>query len=198
MNDGINQYITASVIKTLREQKQYTQKQLAGLLQVSDKTVSKWETGKGFPDISLIEPLAKALSVSVIELLSGEYVTNRNKTAKMTRTKFYICPICGNIIHSTGEGTFSCCGILLPPQECEEEDGLHIIRAEEIDGEYHIELDHEMTKEHSISFIAYMTVDRMEMKKLYPEQSPQASFRKRGHGDIYVYCNHHGLFRVRI
>lgn len=52
-----------------------TQIELARKINVSDKTISKWETGKGLPDISLIETLAKALNVSVIELMSGEYVT---------------------------------------------------------------------------------------------------------------------------
>ena len=66
----MNNYVTGAVIKTLREKKKMTQSQLAQQLCVSDKTISKWETGKGFPDISLLEPLAKALQLSVPELLS--------------------------------------------------------------------------------------------------------------------------------
>ena len=80
-------YVTGSTIKALREKKNYTQKQLADRLAVSDKTISKWETAKGLPDITLLEPLAKELGVSVAELLSGECITNRNRAGNMLRTK---------------------------------------------------------------------------------------------------------------
>lgn len=55
-----------------RKQKKYTQRQLADILGISDKTVSKWECGNGFPEISLLLPLCEALEISVNELLSGE------------------------------------------------------------------------------------------------------------------------------
>lgn len=116
----MNHYITSSVIKTLREKQGLTQAQLAQQLCVSDKTVSKWESGRGLPDISLIEPLAKALRVSVPELLSGELMQNGNRSANIRRTKLYVCPLCGNIFHSTGSAMVSCCGITLPPLEAEE------------------------------------------------------------------------------
>ena len=67
----MDQYVTGSTIKALREKKKLTQKQLAELLAVSDKTISKWETQKGLPDITLINPLAETLGVSIGELLSG-------------------------------------------------------------------------------------------------------------------------------
>ena len=73
----MNTYITGSVIKKLREEKGITQLQLAEELGVTDKAVSKWETGKGFPDITLIESLSQSLGVSVMELLSGEAVKSR-------------------------------------------------------------------------------------------------------------------------
>ena len=57
----MNNYITGAAIKALREKNRLTQQQLAEKLCVSDKAISKWETGKGFPDISLIEPLANVL-----------------------------------------------------------------------------------------------------------------------------------------
>lgn len=62
--DNMNTYVTAEIIKQLREKKGLTQSGLAKIIGVSDKAVSKWETGKGLPDISLIEPLSAALSVS--------------------------------------------------------------------------------------------------------------------------------------
>lgn len=191
-------YVTGNTIKTLREKKGLTQKQLADILIVSDKTVSKWETGKGLPDISLIESLAKALGVSLAELLSGECVINRNRSANMLRTKFYVCPICGNVIHSIGEGVFSCCGVTLPVQEAEESDEEHAIHVEKIENEYYVTMDHPMTKTHFISFFAYITWDRVQMVKLYPEQDAQARFPMSGRGVIYAYCNQHGLFKTKI
>lgn len=80
-----------------------TQTELADKLSVSDKTISKWETAKGYPDISLLEPLAKIFAVYVTELISGNTVNNKNISANMIRSKFYVCSICGNIIHSMGE-----------------------------------------------------------------------------------------------
>ena len=59
-------------VAQLRKEKGLTQKELADLLHVTDKAVSKWETGKGFPDLKLLEPLAQALGVSLVELLQGE------------------------------------------------------------------------------------------------------------------------------
>ena len=57
----MNQYVTGAMIRRLREEKRITQQQLADRLGVSGKAVSKWETGRGYPDITLIEPLAAAL-----------------------------------------------------------------------------------------------------------------------------------------
>lgn len=191
-------YVTGNTIKTLREKKNYTQKQLADLLNVSDKTISKWETGKGLPDISLLEPLAKNLSVSVAELLSGEYVTNINRSGNMLKNKFYVCPVCGNIIHSTGEGSFNCCGITLPAQEADEIDEKHDLKISRIENDWYISIEHPMSKEHYISFFAYITSNRVQITKLYPEQNPEVRFPLSGRGIIYAYCNQHGLFSKRI
>ena len=109
----MNQYVTGAMIKSLREKCKLTQLQLAGRLGVSDKTVSKWETGKGYPDITLLEPVADALSVSVAALLSGNMVCNSNVSANVMRSRFYICPVCGNIIHSMGEAGVHCHSVLL-------------------------------------------------------------------------------------
>ena len=96
----MNHYITSTTIKTLREKLRMTQSQLAMKLCVSDKTISKWETGRGLPDISLIEPLANVLQVSIPELLSGELIINKNRSANILKSNLYVCPICGNIFHS--------------------------------------------------------------------------------------------------
>lgn len=187
-------YITGDTIKILREKKKLTQKQLAEKLTVTDKAVSKWETGRGLPDISLLSELAGALSVSVPELLTGDIAANRNVSANMKRSKFYVCPICGNVIHAMGEGAFSCCGIRLPLLEEETADGAHRIVVENVEDEMFITLDHPMEKGHFISFIAYVSDNGIQMEKLYPEQSPELRFRRMGHGKLFAYCNRHGLF----
>lgn len=191
-------YITGETIKRLREKKKLTQKELAEKLMVSDKTVSKWETGKGLPDLSILSELANALSVSVPELLTGDVAVNRNISANMKRSQFYVCPICGNVIHAMGEGAFSCCGIRLPEQDAEDPDELHRIYVENLDGELYVYLDHPMEKGHSISFMAYVTDCHLQMEKLYPEQAAQAHFRRVGRGTIFAFCNRHGLFSVKI
>ena len=123
-------YVTGKMIKELRERKHLTQRQLAEMCQISDKTVSKWETERGLPDIGLIEVLATNLGVSVAELLAGEYAVNSNRSANMNKIKFYVCPICGNVIQSTGEGSYTCCGITLPLLQREDEDERHQIEVE--------------------------------------------------------------------
>lgn len=187
-------YITGDTIKKLREKKKLTQKQLAEKLMVTDKAVSKWETGRGFPDISILSELAEALSVSVPELLTGDVAANKNVSANMKRSKFYVCPICGNVIHAMGEGVFSCCGIRLPALEEEAPDRAHRIMVESVEGELFLSLNHPMEKGHFVSFIAYISDNGIQMEKLYPEQSPELRFRKMGHGSIFSFCNRHGLF----
>ena len=194
----MNNYITGKIIKELREKRSLTQLELADIIGVSDKTVSKWETGKGLPDISLIEPLSKALNVSVIELMNGEQISNQNIASNMLKSKFLVCPICGNIIHTMGENINSCCGVNLPVLEADEENEKHIINCDVVENEYFVSADHEMTKNHYISFIAYVTNDRCEIQKLYPEQNAEARFLRRGKGIIYIYCNKDGLMKKNI
>lgn len=191
----MNDYVTGTTIKKLREERGMTQLELANQIGVSDKTISKWETLKGLPDITLIESLAKALKISVVELFTGEYRVNQNISSNMLRSKLFVCPICGNVVHSQGDAAISCCGILLPALEGEEETGEHLIHCERIEDEYSVRVDHEMTKEHYISFLAYVTSDRFEMVKLYPEGHSEARFLIRGQGILYAYCNKHGLIR---
>lgn len=191
-------YITGNTIKKLREKKGITQKELADMISVSDKTVSKWETNKGLPDIRISEELAKALGVSLPELLTGDLKINGNISGNMKKVKFYVCPVCGNVITAVGEGHFSCCGIPLPCLDAEAQDEMHQISAETVDGEYYVSMQHDMSKEHYISFIAYVTCDSVEIVKLYPEQDISVRFRKKGHGMLYVYCNRHGLFRTSV
>ena len=190
-------YITSATIRALREDKRYTQRDLAELIGVTDKAVSKWETSKGLPDITLIEPLSQALGVSVAELLSGECAHNANRAANMLRTRFYVCPVCGNVVHATGEGAFSCCGILLPALEAEEADDEHRLVIEQVEHDFYVTMDHPMTKQHYLSFMAYVTSDRIHLRKLYPEQASEARFPMAGSGKLYAFCNRHGLFEAK-
>jgi len=193
----MNQYITGSMIKRLREKNKMTQQLLAEKINVSDKTVSKWETGRGYPDISLIEPLSRALGVSVIELFSGENVTNTNRAFNMLRVKLYVCPICGNVIQSAGETVISCCGIILPLLEAEHPDEEHKLHIEKIEDEYYTSVSHEMSKSHYISFILAVRDDGCEIKKFYPEGNAEARFDLRRTSYFYYYCNRHGLFKQK-
>ena len=194
----MNNYVTGGAIKALREQRNLTQAELADKIGVSSKTVSKWETAKGLPDITLLQPLAAALGVSVIELMNGEPIANQNVSGNMLRSKFYVCPLCGNIIHTTGAALVGCCGITLPALEAEEPDEDHGVTVEHVEDEHFITVPHPMTKGHYISFIASVTSDRLQMVKLYPEGNPETRLQLRGRGYLYYYCNQHGLFRKKI
>ena len=194
----MDNYITGATIKRLCEAKGITQTQLAEQIGVSDKAVSKWETAKGLPDITLIEPLAKALGVSVMELMSGDTVINKNVSSNILRSKFYVCPVCGNVIRTTGDTVVSCCGIALPPLEAEETDGAHEITVEKVEDEHFITVNHEMTKTHFVSFVAYLTSDRVQFVKFYPEGNAETRLQLRGRGYLYIFCNKHGLMKKRI
>lgn len=190
----MNSYVTGKTIKQLRESRNMTQGALAEKIGVSSKTVSKRETAKGLPDISLLQPLARALGISVIELMNGEHIANKNISANMLRSLFYVCPVCGNAVHALGNTVVSCCGITLPAQEAEEADDDHGVTIENVEDEHFITVHHPMTKEHYISFIAHVTSDTLRMVKLYPEGNPQTRLQLRGKGYLYYYCNRHGLF----
>ena len=192
----MNKYVTGSVIRRLRENKKMTQEELAEKIFVSGKAVSKWETGKGFPDISLIEPLAKALDISVIELLSGEDIRNNNRSSNMAKGEFYVCPVCGNIIHTTGETLVSCCGITLPPLVPESADSEHEIKVNVVENEYFVTVEHSMEKDHFISFLAAISDQQVQFFKLYPEGRTETRFQINRVKKIYAYCNRHGLFQL--
>lgn len=192
----MNQYVTGAMIKRLREEKGMTQRVLAEKVGVSEKAVSKWETGRGYPDISLIELLAGALEVSIIELFSGEDITNTNRSFDMRRMNLYVCPICGNIIQSSGRAVVSCCGVVLPALEAEAPDDDHNISIDRVEDEYYVTVSHEMSKTHYISFIIASCDDGYEVRKLYPEGNAEARFKIRGVRRIIFFCNRDGLFSV--
>ena len=190
--------VTGATIRMLREKKGMTQTELAKRLDISDKTVSKWENSRGLPDVSILEPLARALDVSLTELLSGEKIVNRNVSGNMLRARFYICPVCGNVLYSLGDAAISCCGIQLSACVAELPDQNHEIVVEQVENEHFLTVLHPMTKQHYISFLAYVSSDRLQLVKLYPEGNAQTRLQLRGMGYLYLYCNKHGLMRKKI
>lgn len=194
----MNTYVTGTTIKLLREQRKMTQSELAERIGVSSKTISKWETAKGLPDITLLQPLAQVLGISVIELMNGEQILNKNISTNLLRGKFYVCPLCGNIIHCTGSTVVSCCGITLPALEPEEADEDHMLTVKRVEDEHFVTIHHPMTKTHFISFAAFVTTDRVQLVKFYPEGNAETRLQLRGMGQIYYYCNQHGLFILNL
>ena len=73
----MNAQKTGSLIATIRKEQNHTQQDLANELGVSSAAISKWERGIGFPDVSLIEPLAISLGITIAELFKGERLENR-------------------------------------------------------------------------------------------------------------------------
>jgi len=194
----MNQYVTGTIIRQLREKSGMTQAELAEKLYVSDKTVSKWENAKGYPDISLLESIAKVFGISVAELMAGKAVSNGNVSGNMLRSKFYVCPVCGNVIHSMGEAVINCHGVLLAPAQAEATDEEHKIFVEGVEDEYYVRIEHDMTKQHYISFAAALSMDRIQMVKLYPEGNPEARFKVNGVKKLFFYCNRDGLFSLNV
>ena len=194
----MNTYITGTTIRQLREARKLTQAELGERIGVSSKTVSKWETARGLPDVSLLQPLAQALGISLIELMNGQQVVNRNMSANLLRSRFYVCPICGNAVHALGDAVISCCGLTLPVLEAETADETHSVAIETVEDEQFLTIAHPMSKEHYISFVAYVTSDRVQMVKFYPEGNAETRLQLRGRGLLYYYCNRHGLFQRKI
>ena len=182
----------------LRKAKGLTQKQVADKLGIVPKTVSKWETGHGFPDVSTVSALADILGVSEKTILSGDLEQNLESANNMKRTKFYVCPHCGSFLQGTGNGQVVCCGKQLEALTAVSADDEHTINISEIEDDFYIEFNHAMTKEHYISFVSYVRFDRVLTIKLYPEQDSAVRFPKMYGGKIYFYCSKHGLFEYQM
>lgn len=182
-----------NLICYLRKEKGMTQKKLADAMNISDKTISKWERGLGCPDVSLLPELSALLSVNIEKILSGELSPNDYVGGNMKKIKFYVCPECDNIITSTGTVSISCCGRVLEELEPVKADENHALNLETIEYEWFVSSTHSMTKDHYISFVAFVTGDKILMAKQYAEWPIQLRFQKFGHGKLYSYCTKHGL-----
>ena len=181
------------LILTLRKEKNMTQKDIALAMNISDKTISKWERGLGCPDISLLKGLSDILGVNIEKILLGDLDPSKIDGGNMKRVKFYICSNCNNVITATGNAEVSCCGRKLEALVLNKEDENHKLKIEEIENDYYITIDHDMTKSHYISFLAYVQFDRVLVVKMYPEQDPQVRIPQMRKGKLYFYCTEHGL-----
>lgn len=182
------------LICQLRKEKGMTQKRLADQMNISDKTVSKWECGLGCPDVSLLPCLSKILGIDIEKILAGDLDSNESIGGNMKKVRFYVCSECGNIITSTGDATISCCGRKMEPTEAKKADEKHKLTVEQIETEWYLSSDHEMTKDHHISFIAIATGDKLLLTKQYPEWNIQLRLPKIGRGILFSYCIEDGLF----
>lgn len=189
---------SGSLIRGLRKAKGITQKDIADILGIQPKTVSKWETGNGFPDVSYISELADILGVSERILLSGNLKRNAAESGNMKKTSFFVCPHCKSISQCSGNQQVVCCGKPLSPLSACAADSAHMPGISETDNDFFISLNHEMTKEHYIAFAAYVTYDRILTVRLYPEQDSAFRFPKMYCGKLYLYCTKHGLFEYAV
>lgn len=189
---------TGSLIAELRCEKKLTQRDIADKLGVSPKTISKWETGHGFPDMSLVSPLSEILGVDISKLIEGELSPSSTVGSNVRRTKFYFCKNCGNMITATGKADITCCGRKLLPLEAKSCDKEHEINIEFIEDDFYITFPHSMTKEHYICFVSYVRFDRVLTVRLYPEQNGEVRFPRMRGGKLYFCCNTHGIFEIKI
>ena len=189
---------TGKLIAQLRAEKGLTQKAVAEAIGITPKTVSKWETGRGFPDVSLIPQLSGIFQVDIQKLIDGELPKPKQEAGNVKRTKFYVCQQCGNILTSVGDAEILCCGRKLSPLSAQSPDDAHKLSVQLIEDDFYITFPHPMTKEHFISFISYVRFDRVLTLKLYPEQGGEARLPRMRGGRLYYYCSNHGLFELKI
>ena len=182
------------LILALRKEKGMTQKNIADALNISDKTISKWERGLGCPDVSILGELSNLLGVNIEKILQGDLDPNHADGGNMNNIKFYVCPNCENILYSMGKAEVSCCGRKLEALEARKTDEAHQIKVTEVENDYYMTMKHEMTRTHYISFAAYISYDRVLFIKLYPEQNAELRFPKMYWGKLYIYCNRDGLW----
>lgn len=190
----IDQEKTGRLIASLRKKENMTQEQLAEILGVSNRSISRWECGQGCPELSLLKELAEIFNTDVDTLLSGERPVNGIGGGNMKKTEFYVCPECGNLISTAGDAAVSCCGRKLEPLEAKKAEPGEKLSVEIIDNEYYVSSDHEMTKEHYIGFVALLTGDTLVLKKQYPEWDLSTRIPRIAHGTLIWYCSRHGLF----
>lgn len=183
-----------SLIRKLRKERHMTQMELAQMLHISDKTVSKWERGMGSPEISMIPALSKIFQVDMQSLLSGELNRKGLLAGNMRKAVFYVCPDCGNLVVTMAPTAITCCGRTCTPLTPTKAVDSEKLSVEIIEHDYFITSNHEMTRDHYITFVAFLTSDSVILKKLYPEWDLQTRIPVIAHGRLLWHCSRHGLF----
>ena len=188
----MDQQMIGSLIRKLRLEKNLTQTALAQILHISNKTVSKWECGSGCPDVSLFPALSETLGADFSALFTGEIEEKAADSGNLRRLRFYICPDCGNLITTTSSASIACCGKVLAAQKLQRaREGVHV---ELEDHEYYISSDHEMIRDHYITFIALRSSEQLTLRKLYPEWNVQIRLPYIPGATLIWHCKQHGLF----
>lgn len=185
-----------ALLRRLRQEQGITQRALAERLHVSAQAVSKWETGAGVPDVQILPKLAGCFGVSVERLLAGDLEPNESDGGNMKRTKFYVCPDCGNVLTATGGAEVHCCGRALESLRPQRVDGPHAAQVQEVEEDWYVTFSHPMEKGHFIRFAAYVAPDRVLLVRLYPEQGGEVRIPRMWGGRLYLCCNQHGLFEI--
>lgn len=186
------------LIRKLRRESGMTQLELARLLCVTDKAVSKWERGQGCPDVALLGALSDVFHVDVATLLTGALPDGRTEGGNMKRLRFAICPVCGNVVTAAGTVQISCCGRMMEAVIPAKADQSHMPRVEKMDGELCITFDHEMSKEHFLRFVCMITYDRMTLVRLYPEQDALVRMPYARMGKLVWACSCDGLMSAEL
>lgn len=186
------------IIRSLRLEKDMTQKDLAEKLNLTVQAVSKWERGWGLPDISLLPALAEILQVDLKEMLEGELNHREFERMNMKETKLYICPNCGNLSLCTGKAAVTCCGRQLDESVPVKADDKEKMTVEKVENDWYISSDHPMTKEDYISFSAFLMNGKIEVYKHYPEWKMELRIPRIGHGTFLWFSEKEGLFFQRL
>lgn len=195
-----------NLISQLRKEKNFTQKNIADALHISNKTVSKWECGLGCPDISILPELSVILGVDMAQILEGEIQINEPDIGKLEKINFYVCPTCSNVMTATGSASVFCCGRKLEPlmpaedQLVSPEDypSKPQIKIDQVDVDYYITIDHEMTRDNYILFAAYVLNERVTLIRMYPQQTPEVRISHNPGGRLYIYSTMHGIFSYQL
>lgn len=186
----MNAQKTGSLILEARTKLNMTQRELAEKINVSEKAVSKWENGRGCPDITILPSLSQALQIDIESILRGDLSKNKSKGGNMQRLKIYRCPECGNIITSTNQIELSCCGHTLKELISENEPDSSIIKSiEESDNQFFVTFKSRMTKTDYIAGVVTSTYDRTTVIPMFAEQEPSVTLPQISGVKVYVITN---------
>lgn len=187
-----------ALVKALRKERGMTQKELAGRLHVTEQAVSRWERGVGCPEIGLLARLCEIFGVSMPRLLEGDLTPGLPEVGNMKRMKFYVCPLCGNILTASGGGELHCCGRKLEPLKAMAADEAHSIHVETVEDEWYVTFSHPMEKDHYFRFAAVVGTERVMLVRLYPEQGGEFRIPQMRRHKLYLCCSRDGLFEVKL